>query len=123
MVYIGNMPCDKICKQSLYKMRQVRLTQGKHIERVQNIFIVTNSIAPSVSLSKEYRFLYLYPTVVTKNKLYKQFRLPQGSPRDRKARVYLVDPLGNFFMFYQQDASPTGIRKDLGRLLRISKIG
>jgi hypothetical protein len=34
-----------------------------------------------------------------------------------------VDPLGNFMMSYPADADPNGIRKDLARLLRASRIG
>jgi hypothetical protein len=49
--------------------------------------------------------------------------LPAGSPLDNLNRVYLVDPLGNFMMSYPADADPTGMRKDLARLLRISQIG
>ena len=54
-----------------------------------------------------------------------QLQLPkdEGTPLDGRARIYMIDPLGNYFMFYKQDANPTGMRKDLERLLRISKIG
>lgn len=55
--------------------------------------------------------------------LARQFVLPAGSPLDNLNRVYLMDPLGNFMMSYPADADPTGMRKDLARLLRISQIG
>jgi hypothetical protein len=55
--------------------------------------------------------------------LAREFTLPAGSPLDNLNRIYLVDPLGNFMMSYPADADPTGMRKDLARLLRISQIG
>jgi hypothetical protein len=38
-------------------------------------------------------------------------------------RTYIVDPLGNLIMSYPPDANPSGMRKDLSRLLRASQIG
>jgi hypothetical protein len=38
-------------------------------------------------------------------------------------RVYYVDPLGNLMMYYTPDADPTGMLKDLARLLKASRIG
>jgi hypothetical protein len=61
------------------------------------------------------------PEAVTE--LARQFTLPAGSPLDNLNRIYVVDPLGNFMMSYPADADPNGIRKDLARLLRASRIG
>ncbi len=38
-------------------------------------------------------------------------------------RIYVIDPLGNLMMFYPDDAVPTGMKKDLERLLKVSQIG
>lgn len=125
MVYVATGKCGKSCQHSLYKIRQVRLTQGKHMGRVQNVYIYTMRGLPSIKITKEYRLRYWRASGATIKSLARQLHLPkdQGTPLDGKARIYLIDPLGNFFMFYGEDADPTGIRKDLGRLLRISKIG
>ena len=55
--------------------------------------------------------------------LARQFTLPAGSPLDDPDRIYVVDPLGNLMMSYPAGADPNGIRKDLARLLRVSRIG
>lgn len=125
MVFLATGKCGESCQDSLYKMRQVRQTQGKHMGRVQNVYIYTMQGSPDSKVIKEYPFRYWRANDVTVKSLAQQLRIPkdQGLPLDGKARIYLVDPLGNFFMFYGQDADPTGMRKDLGRLLRISKIG
>ena len=39
------------------------------------------------------------------------------------AELFLVDPQGYLIMWYPQDADPSGLIKDLERLLKISKIG
>jgi hypothetical protein len=38
-------------------------------------------------------------------------------------RIYLIDPLGNLVLRYAPGADPSGIRRDLARLLRLSQIG
>jgi hypothetical protein len=37
--------------------------------------------------------------------------------------IYLVDPLGNLVLRYPRDADPSRMRKDLERLLKVSRIG
>ena len=37
--------------------------------------------------------------------------------------IYLVDPLGNVVLRYPKDADPSRMKKDLERLLRVSRIG
>jgi KaiC/GvpD/RAD55 family RecA-like ATPase len=38
-------------------------------------------------------------------------------------QVYVIDPLGNLMMWYSKDATSKGMKKDLKRLLKVSKIG
>jgi hypothetical protein len=38
-------------------------------------------------------------------------------------QVYLLDPLGNWLMYYRAEDPPRGILKDLKKLLRLSHIG
>jgi len=44
----------------------------------------------------------------------------EGSVKDH---IYLIDPLGNLVLRYPRDADPSRIRKDITRLLRVSRIG
>ena len=37
--------------------------------------------------------------------------------------IYVVDPLGNLMLRFPRDPDPNFIRKDLSRLLRVSRIG
>ena len=37
--------------------------------------------------------------------------------------IYLVDPLGNYFMKYDVAANPSDMKKDITRLMKYSKIG
>lgn len=126
LVYFGPAGCGKPCTDNLYKMRQVHLAQGKDLERVQRVFIVTDPRALDLlryTLKDYPGTLVLTGEGATVGQVARQFAVSAGSPLDSLHRVYLVDPLGNFMMSYPADADPTGLRKDLARLLRTSQVG
>lgn len=126
LLYVGAGPCGEVCRESLYKMRQVRLTQGDDADRVAYVY-VTGAALPAAEqdwLQRE------HPAAVTRvagapalERLAEQLRTPQGTPLQGIHRVYVVDPLGNLMMSYGPEAEPTAMRKDLMRLLRVSQIG
>jgi cytochrome oxidase Cu insertion factor (SCO1/SenC/PrrC family) len=118
--------CLKPCERNLYNMRQVIAAQGDKAERVQSVLVVTDLKALDLLryAVKDYPGMHAIvgpPEAVSA--LARQFTLPTGSPLDNLNRIYVVDPLGNFMMSYPADADPNGIRKDLARLLRASRIG
>jgi cytochrome oxidase Cu insertion factor (SCO1/SenC/PrrC family) len=126
LVYFGPAECLKPCADNLYKMRQAVLAQGKEAERVQQVFIVT----PRRGLDVLPNTLKDYPDVQALTgaaaeikKFSAPFSLPVGTPLDGLDRIYLVDPLGNFILSYPAQADATGLRKDLARLLRVSRVG
>lgn len=126
LVTFSAAECLKPCERNLYKMRQVIEAQGKEAERVQSVLVVTDGRALdwlryAIQDYPGTRVITGPPDSVTE--MARQFTLPAGGPLDNPNRVYLVDPLGNLMMSYPADADPTGMRKDLARLLRLSQIG
>jgi cytochrome oxidase Cu insertion factor (SCO1/SenC/PrrC family) len=118
--------CLKPCERNLYNMRQVITAQGHKAERVQSVLVVTDLKALDLLRYAVQDYPGMHAIVgppQTVSALARQFTLPAGSPLDNLNRVYVVDPLGNFMMSYPADADPNGIRKDLARLLRVSRIG
>jgi len=118
--------CLKPCERNLTKMRQIIAAQGKEADRLQSVLVVTDGKALdwlryAIQDYPGMRAVVGPPEAV--DALAREFTLPAGGPLDNLNRVYLMDPLGNFMMSYPADADPTGMRKDLARLLRISRIG
>jgi hypothetical protein len=109
--------CDGFCRRKLYSMRQVRLTQGKDMERIERAWLVDDEARPASELISEYRGT----RVVSARGSPLLSRLPADvSVRDH---IYIVDPLGNLMMRYPRDADPSRIKKDMTRLLKVSGIG
>jgi cytochrome oxidase Cu insertion factor (SCO1/SenC/PrrC family) len=124
MLYFDGPECSDVCRENLRKMRQVHLAQGKDVDRIQRVLVVTNS-ASSGDLQEVIQgpdMKVLTGSAENIKKLAAQFNLPAGAPFELH-RIYVLDPLGNFIMSYPPSADPNGMRKDFNRLLKISKIG
>lgn len=126
LLYLADSECDEVCHGNLYKIHQVRLAQGKNIGRVSSVCIL-----PAGAGSKAVEsIMETYPGVTFLFAAREQHsslnRLLTGSGLETlqpAKHVYIVDPIGNIMMFYDADADPSGMRKDLKRLLKISQLG
>jgi len=127
LVYFGTATCGQPCVDNLYKMRQVRLAQGKELSRVQYVYVVMDGPLDEATIqgtmSQHPDALVLTGDQDAIDAWVRQFTIEAGSPRDGLDRIYVVDPLGNLMMSYPADADPSGMRKDLARLLKVSRIG
>lgn len=116
-VTVDSGTCDAYCQNKLWKMRQVRLTQGKALERIERVWLVDDASGVAASVVKEYAGTWIARV--------QGEAILQALPyRDaRRDHIYLVDPLGNVVLRYPRDADPSRMKKDLARLLRVSRIG
>ncbi len=109
--------CNSACAGKLYVMRQLRLAQGKQMERIERVFLIDDNTVPSETLRREYDGTY--------------FLRASGSPllaalpvaTQLRDHIYLIDPLGNLVLRYPANADPRRMSKDLVRLLQVSQIG
>ena len=124
-VYFSPLPCTEACRNSLYKMQQVRLAQGRDAPRVERVMIVADAGASALrELAQQYPgMVAVSGTRAILQALAREFVSSQGTALDAPGRVYLIDPIGNLVLSYAPDADPSGMRKDLARLLRLSQVG
>ena len=125
LVYFSPLPCNEVCQNNLYKMQQVRLTQGRDAPRVERVLVVADAAGPALrELTQRYPGLHAVSGAhAVFQKLAREFVSSQGTAFDVPGRVYLLDPIGNLVLSYAPDADPSGMRKDLARLLRLSQVG
>jgi len=109
--------CDESCQRALYHMRQVRRAQGKNMERIERVWLVTDDAPLDPALARALEDMYFVraagSTVLREPAL----------AGDRSGHIYLVDPLGNLMLRFPRDADPTRILRDVSRLLKVSRIG
>jgi hypothetical protein len=119
MVTVGPSSCDNACVERLYLARQVRETAGREKERIEQVWVMTDTGKPSQKI------LDAYPTV--KRVVAEPAALGAVLPVENGAAVaehtYIVDPLGNVIMRFPARPDPSRMKKDMNKLLRASRIG
>lgn len=122
MVYFDSSECTDACMSQLYFMRQTHSSLGKNYDRMQRIYILTDTKALAELKPKLSEYAGMLVWKNDKNsiqKLLQDFGLNSQSTDTRK-NIYLLDQQGNLMMRYAPDAEPAGVRKDLERLLKYS---
>ncbi len=117
LVTIQPPSCDSRCQRSLYYIRQVRLTQGENRSRIGRLWLLSGTGTPDPKLLAE------HPGLLVARALNPAWLSAFPAKGDRSAHIYLIDPLGNFVLRYDDGADPKGMIKDLTRLLQVSQIG
>ena len=120
LLYIGDENCDLYCEASLFKMRQVRLTLGRDSQRVQRKYLGIDNEKNKQTINE---IIKAYPHMQVNWFKLASIKNSLSLYKLQKNFIYLIDPLGNLMMQYAQDATSKGMKKDLKRLLKVSKIG
>ncbi|HYQ71038.1 MAG TPA: SCO family protein, partial [Gammaproteobacteria bacterium] len=126
LLYIGETDCGEVCRESLYKMRQVRIAQNENMKRVQTLFLMHADSLPGALgqfLAQEHKDMAVALLTDEHAAAVAPQFLIDDAPVMASQRVYIVDPLGNLMMYYLPDADARGMLKDLQKLLKYSKIG
>jgi hypothetical protein len=126
MLKVGPSDCQQECQDQLFAMRQLRTMQGKEMERIERVWLITDDQPLETMLLRVNdgtRMLRAPAAVVEK-------WLPLEGGADRVSdHVYLIDPLGNLMMRYPKGAVSSDIekvkrvQKDIAKLLKASAIG
>lgn len=128
MLKVGPSECLQECQDQLFAMRQLRTMQGKAMERVERVWMITDSEPLDTVLMRVNdgtRMLRAPAAVIDK-----WLPLDPAAPADKVSdHVYLIDPLGNLMMRFPKGAVSTDtekvrkVHKDLAKLLKASAIG
>jgi hypothetical protein len=121
MVYVAPADCGDGCQKAVYLSRQVRTALDRNARRLQRVYIAPDTAALAAARS---RFAVEHPDLLLLADSgggaagFFQPAVPDA--------LYMVDPLGNWFMLYppraDQDADFKGILKDLKKLLNQSQV-
>ncbi len=109
--------CGEFCRKKLYYLRQIRLTQGKNMERIERLWIITDEVTPNESVLTD----YAGTRIVSARGSAWVGQIPVKTTLTD--HLLIIDPLGNVILRYPRDLDPSAMKKDLQRLLRASRIG
>lgn len=119
MLQIDRAQCDQPCQKKLYDMRQLRLAQGKEMNRIERVWLITDDKPLDTMIMREYDGMRLLRANADRLKAW----LPVEAGAAITDHIYMIDPLGNLMMRFPKEADPNKIKKDLGKLLKASRIG
>ena len=105
--------CDASCAGALHATRQARTIQGREMERVQRVWLVTDDVVPDAALLAQHPDLLVVHVPRSA-----AAALPVGADR-----IYLIDPLGNLVLAFPADPDIRKVAKDIERVLKASRIG
>ncbi len=100
--------CDAECEKKLYYLRQVRRAQGKEMDRVERLWVLTDAGKPRAEILPGIEGTRLASFSA------------EGFPGNAREHIYLVDPLGHVMLRFPHDPDPSRMIKDLQRLLKYS---
>ncbi len=122
MIYFDTASCPAECIERIYFMRQTHRSQGKYLDKIQRVLILTDNKGIDSLNAK----LTDYPEmrVLTAGKenlsrLYQEFGLLTQADVEQR-NIFLLDQQGNLMMRYKSTSEPAGVRKDFERLLKYS---
>jgi cytochrome oxidase Cu insertion factor (SCO1/SenC/PrrC family) len=119
MLQVGPSACQEACQKKLFQMRQLRLMQGKDMDRIERVWLLTDDRPIETMLIRAYDGMYMLRAHADAVKAW----LPTEQDTTVNDHIYLIDPLGNLMMRFPKDADPNKIKKDLSKLLKASSIG
>lgn len=119
MVKVGGGACNEACAKQLFAMRQLRTMQGKNMERVERVWLITDDEPIDTMLIRQYDDMHMLR--VPRAQLSHWLPVEIGTKLDD--HIFLIDPRSNLMMRFPKDPDPRKVHKDLAKLLKASAIG
>lgn len=119
MLNVNQSDCAELCQEKLFQMRQLRLMQGKDMDRIERVWLITDDKPIETMLIRKYDGMHMLRANADAVKAW----LPAEQNTIDTDHIYLIDPLGNLMMRFPKHADPNKVKKDLARLLMASSIG
>jgi hypothetical protein len=129
MLKVGPAACDPACKEQMFAIRQLRSMQGKEMERIERVWLITDTEPLETLLMRELDGMHMLRAPAAAVAKW----LPPEPGATLENSIFLIDPLGNLMMRFppvpagateqQKVAHYAKVKKDIGKLLKASAIG
>ena len=103
----------------LFAMRQLRTMQGKDMDRIERVFLITDEQPLETMMLRVNDGTHMLRAPA--DAVAKWLPVEEGARLEQ--HIYLIDPLGNLMMRFPAHADPQKVKKDMVKLLKASAIG
>lgn len=118
--------CDDTCKRQLFAMRQLRTMQGKEMDRIERVWLVTDRQPLETMTIREFDGTHMLRADAQAVAGW----LPVDAGTTLVDHIYVIDPLGHLMMAFPKDPDPSRtydhmkkVSRDINKLLKASSIG
>jgi peroxiredoxin len=111
--------CDDACRKQLFAMRQLRTMQGKEMERIERVWLITDREPLDTIVIREYDGTHMLRADAKTVENW----LPADPGTSVADHIYMIDPLGHLMMRFPKDPDPRKVYKDIYKLLKASSVG
>lgn len=119
IVYAPKVCTAEQADKLMFTLHQLRIALGKDRDRVNLVLLVD----PQCQIKDTHDFSKFVFTDQQFMQLQHSFNQVNNKNFVTNDKIYLVDPLGNLFMYYTSTTNPMNILKDLKKVLEVSQIG
>ncbi|GAB3681019.1 SCO family protein [Salinisphaera aquimarina] len=116
ILQVAGEGCGDACRKSLDETRQIRALLHRRAARVQRVLIVDGA-QPLPDLDAQPDLSVYQGDTAQMSALF------DAQQADKPGMVYLVDPLGNWMLYYPPGGDGSALFKDIKHLLKLSHIG
>lgn len=116
LMVLADQQCDATCVSTLENIRQIRLSLGPKMPRLQTAFLPLHaSAAETLDVAAFPKLLIAEPAAGE--------LVAERFGNWANGQIFLVDPLGNLMLSYTPGTAMGDVRADLAQLLKLSGIG
>src|SRR5690606_29040778 len=118
----GPGACPETCVRGLFVLRNSHASQGKAVDRLERVWIITDDAPPAAVVDEAYAGTHVLradPAALA------AWLAPDAAdPAAALAQgLWILDPLGHLMMHFPDATQPEAVRDDLRTLLKNSRIG
>ena len=117
LLAVGPAGCDQACQKRLYMQRQLREMLGRERDRIDKIWLVTDTAEPAPALRAALDADPTLQVLRVPSEALAAWLQPEAG-HALEDHLYLVDPMGEWMMRVPADPDPARVKRDLDRLLR-----
>jgi peroxiredoxin len=119
MLMAAPAACGDACRKQLYAMRQLRTMQGKEMERIERVWLITDKEPLDTIVIREFDGTHM---LRADGQAVANW-LPADPGTGIADHIYMIDPLGHLMMRFPKDPEPRKVHKDIYKLLKASSVG
>lgn len=123
MLMTGSGACNQACQQQLFTMRQLRLMQGKEMDRIERVWLILDREPLDTIVIREFDGTHMLRAASEADSAAVKAWLPVDTGDSTDRHIYMIDPLGHLMMRFPANPEPRKVYKDIYKLLKASAVG